>query len=116
MACKDHGLNDKDDIVAALSPVVQAFRSLGVRHYIGGSVASSFHGATRSTLDVDVIAELNADTITSILDLLGNQYYASEPAIQDAVRRKTCFNLSQVRHKDVSTLDRECFVLYFRCN
>ena len=93
MACEEHGLNDKDDIVAALSPVVQAFCSLGVRYYIGGSVASSFHGATRSTLDVDVIAELNDEAITPFLDLLGDPYYASEPAIRDAVRRKSCFNL-----------------------
>ena len=86
-------MNDEDDIVAALSPVVQAFHSLGVRYYIGGSVASSFHGATRSTLDVDVIAELSDEVVASFLDLLGDQYYASESAIQDAVRQTACFNL-----------------------
>lgn len=93
MACGEQGLNDQDDIVAALSPVVQAFRSLNVRHYIGGSVASSFHGATRSTMDVDVVAELNDQAITPFLALLGDDYYASESAIRNAVQQKTCFNL-----------------------
>jgi hypothetical protein len=86
-------LNDTDDIVAALSPVVRAFLSLGVRHYVGGSVASSFHGATRSTLDVDVVAQLNDGEITPFLDLLDDQFYASEPAIRSAVQQKSCFNL-----------------------
>lgn len=86
-------MNDTDDIVAAFSPVVQAFRSLGIRHYIGGSVASSFHGAARSTMDVDVVAELDDESATPFLQQLGRDYYASEPAIRDAISRKACFNL-----------------------
>ncbi len=82
-----------DDVVAAVVPVVTAFRVLGIRHYVGGSVASSFHGATRSTMDVDVVAELYDEAITPFLELLGDAYYSSEPAIRDAVRRKSCFNL-----------------------
>jgi hypothetical protein len=45
-----------------LSPVVDAFDRLGVRYYVGGSVASSTHVAGRSTLDVDVVAELDEDS------------------------------------------------------
>jgi len=86
-------LNGTDDIVAALSPVVRALQSLGIRHYVGGSVASSFHGATRSTMDVDVVAEMNEKAVAPLLQQLGNDFYASEPAIRDAICRKTCFNL-----------------------
>jgi hypothetical protein len=35
------------DLVAALLPVIEALDSLGVRYYVGGSVASSIHGVPR---------------------------------------------------------------------
>jgi hypothetical protein len=41
-------MSDADDLVAALTPVVAAFNRIGVRHYIGGSVASTMHGAIRA--------------------------------------------------------------------
>ena len=50
-------MNDSDDLIDALVPVVKAFQKVGIRHFVGGSIASSFHGATRSTMDVDLIAE-----------------------------------------------------------
>lgn len=82
-----------DDIAAALTPVVAAFESLKVRHYVGGSVASSFHGATRTTMDVDLVCELNAGQITEFLKFFADDFYLSESAVRDAVRRKSCFNL-----------------------
>lgn len=85
--------SDTDDIVAALPPVLRALSSLGVRHYIAGSVASSFHGATRSTMDVDVVSELSDEAAGPFRELLGADYYSSDSAIRDAVRRKSCFNL-----------------------
>ena len=86
-------MNDTDDIVAALAPVLQAFQSLEIRHYVGGSVASSFHGAARSTMDVDVVAAIDDEAVTPFLSRLGSDYYVSEPAVRDAIRRKSCFNL-----------------------
>ena len=39
------------DLIAAVAPVVTAFDVLGIRYYVGGSVASSAHGVARSSLD-----------------------------------------------------------------
>lgn len=86
-------VSDVDDLVLSLRPVAEAMQSLGVRFYVGGSVASSFHGAVRSTMDVDLVCELTEPDIPSLLKKLGDAYYASEPAIRDAIRRKSCFNL-----------------------
>lgn len=86
-------VSDADDLVLALRPVAQALQSLGVRFYVGGSVASSFHGAVRSTMDVDLVCELAEAEVPMLLSRLGDDYYASEPAIRDAIRRKSCFNL-----------------------
>ncbi len=74
LAIRNWQVNEADGIVAALSPVVQAFRFLGIRHYIAGSVASSFHGATRSTMDDDVVAELNDESVSRFLQQLGSDY------------------------------------------
>lgn len=50
----------KPDLLAALEPVIDVFERLGVRYQVGGSVASSVHGMARATMDVDVVAELEA--------------------------------------------------------
>ena len=86
-------MSELDDLVAALAPVVVAFRQLEVRHYVGGSVASSFHGAARSTMDVDLVCEFAADQIEAFVACFDTDYYVSESAIRQAVRRKSCFNL-----------------------
>jgi len=86
-------LSETDDLVDALSPVVAAMRTLEIPHYVGGSVASSFHGATRSTMDVDVVCELTDGQVSSFAALFNRDFYISEPAVRDAVSRKSCFNL-----------------------
>jgi hypothetical protein len=42
------------DIVAAISPVIDALERLSVSYSVVGSVASSAHGIARATLDADV--------------------------------------------------------------
>jgi hypothetical protein len=85
--------SNEDDLVLALGPVVQTLRSLNVPFYVSGSVASSYHGAVRSTMDVDLVCELEGDKVGALLSQLGEDHYASETAIREAIRRKSCFNL-----------------------
>lgn len=86
-------LSDADDLVDALAPVVQVLRKLAVPHFDGGSIASSFHGATRSTMDVDLICELTEDKVDAFVASFAENFYISQSAVQDAVSRKSCFNL-----------------------
>jgi len=60
------------DLVAALRPVLTALGDLGVRHFVGGSIASSAHGVARASLDVDVVAELEAVHVTRFVAALQN--------------------------------------------
>ncbi len=53
----------------------------------------SFHGAARSTVDVDIVAELDATSAAKLVTSLQGAYYASTSAALDAVRRRSCFNL-----------------------
>jgi hypothetical protein len=87
---------DPNSFAAAVGPVVAALERLGVQYYVGGSVASSFHGASRSTLDIDVCAELDdekARRLVEELALVGDDYYFNPATLLDAVQRKSCFNL-----------------------
>ncbi|MHB8969949.1 MAG: hypothetical protein ACYC3X_05020 [Pirellulaceae bacterium] len=86
-------MDELQELVDSLSPVVSALRKLGVRHYVGGSVASSFHGAIRSTMDVDLVCELAEGDVSHFIASIGADYYASETAMRDAVQRRACFNL-----------------------
>ena len=45
---------EQSELVQALTPVVRFFVNQQIDYFIGGSVASSHHGASRSTLDVDL--------------------------------------------------------------
>jgi hypothetical protein len=86
-------VSDTDDLVAALAPVSTAFRRLGVAHYVGGSVASTFHGAIRSTMDVDLVCDLPADKVDEFLTAFHDDFYVSGPAVREAVKRRSCFNV-----------------------
>ncbi len=86
-------MSETDDLVDALAPVIAALQAIGISHYVGGSVASSFHGATRSTMDVDLVCELTEQQISPFITSLNDDFYISESAIRDAVKRKSCFNL-----------------------
>ncbi len=80
-------------LFAALKPVIEAFERLSVSYYLGGSVASSFYGVPRTTLDVDLVADLEAGHAPPLIARLGDKYYASQQAISDAIARKSCFNV-----------------------
>jgi len=86
-------LDDQSELIQALGPVIECFDKYEIDYFIGGSVASSHHGAARSTLDVDLSASLGEENIAQIVSSFSGDYYVSEPAIRDAIRRKSCFNL-----------------------
>ena len=83
----------KPDILAALDPVVKAFEKIGVSYYLGGSVASSAYGIARATLDVDLVADLSAQHVNSLTEMLKSDYYIDKEMILDAIKRHSSFNL-----------------------
>jgi hypothetical protein len=48
-------------ILAAITPVIEALEELGVPYHIGGLVASSIYGILRATIDADLIADLHLE-------------------------------------------------------
>ena len=81
------------DLLAALAPVLRVLDDLGVRHFVGGSIASSAHGVARASVDGDVVAELVPGHVEPFVAALRETYYVPEERIRDAVARKASFNL-----------------------
>ena len=81
------------DLVAALTPVLAVFSDLGVRHFVGGSVASSAYGVARASLDVDVVAELEAAHVHRFVATLKDAYFVDEVRVRAAIDAKRSFNL-----------------------
>ena len=81
------------DVLAALSPVARALKFLGVRYYVGGSLASSVRGLPRSSIDVDGAAELLPPHVGPLVAALGGEFYVSEPRVKEAVEARRSFNV-----------------------
>lgn len=83
----------EDELLEALFEVVAALESLGVDYLIGGSLASSFHGIPRSTLDADLVADLQPEHVHFLVETLRSKFYLDEDRIREAVHRRSSFNL-----------------------
>ncbi|MEK6608539.1 MAG: hypothetical protein AABZ30_12840 [Myxococcota bacterium] len=81
------------DLLAALAPVVTELERLGVAYSVVGSVASSAHGIARASLDADLVADLAARHIDSLVTALQGDYYIERDAVTEAVSRRSMFNV-----------------------
>jgi hypothetical protein len=73
--------------------VTEALERLGVAYAVGGSLASSLHGVMRSTLGVDIVADLRPEQVEPLVDALGSEFYADAGMMRDAIARQSSFNL-----------------------
>ena len=81
------------NVIDAIVPVIEAFDSLGIHYFIGGSIASSAYGIARSTLDVDMVSELKPVHANELTEMLKSKYYIDEEMILDAIKRQSSFNI-----------------------
>jgi hypothetical protein len=73
--------------------VTQTFERLGIRYAVGGSFASSLHGVMRSTLDVDIVADMRLEHIAPLVAALTPEFYADDEMMKDAIEHHSSFNL-----------------------
>ena len=81
-----------DPLEVALS-VTRALEALGVPHTIGGSIASSFAGEPRSTVDIDIVAALDEARVDGLVSALSPEFYVDGDALRRAIRTRTSANL-----------------------
>jgi hypothetical protein len=77
----------------ALAVVLGALEKLEIPYFIGGSLASSVHGAVRATKDVDVVADIHVEQATEFVAALGAGFYADPDMICEAIQLGRPFNL-----------------------
>ena len=67
--------------------------ALHIPYLVGGSIASSFHGIPRATLDADVLAFLDQSHVGDFVSRLKGEFYVDEAMIRDAIDNKGSFNV-----------------------
>lgn len=103
---------DKPYYREALDGVVAAFGAMGVSYLVAGSVASMAYGVMRTTMDVDIVADLRQEHVRPLAAALADAYYADVEMIADAVRERASFNvihLETMFKVDVFVLKRDAY-------
>jgi hypothetical protein len=73
--------------------VTHALEQIGVPYAVGGSLASSVHGIMRSTLDVDIVADMKLEHMQPLIAALSKEFYADDEMMKDAIEQHSSFNL-----------------------
>jgi hypothetical protein len=76
-----------------LREVLGVFTRLDIPYALGGSMASSVHGVSRHTRDADITVEPFPGKEAALAAGFGPDYYVSEAALRDALRRRSSFNI-----------------------
>jgi len=80
------------DPLALAARIAAILDSIGVRYVIGGSVAASVVGEPRSTLDLDLMVELDDVHARLLVASLQDDFYIDEEMVLEAVRAEGTFN------------------------
>ena len=81
------------DFGQALLALVGALDRSAIHYLIGGSVASGIHGIYRTSLDVDLLADIHPGQIARLIQELGGEFYADAGMMRDALASGRSFNL-----------------------
>lgn len=77
----------------ATEPLIRFFEANQIQYHIGGSVASSAHGIPRTTIDVDLVADIKPHHVEKMVQSLQPVYYIDATMILSAINNQTSFNL-----------------------
>lgn len=73
--------------------VAETLTELGVEYALVGSLASSALGVPRATIDADMLVALADEHIMPLIAALEADFYVSEFAARDAIKRRSMFNV-----------------------
>lgn len=73
--------------------VAGTLASHGITYTIGGSIASSFAGEPRSTIDIDFVAAITDAHVVPLVSAFTREFYIEEQALRGAIRRRGAVNL-----------------------
>jgi hypothetical protein len=90
---KGRPMEGNEENLPVVRAVISALVSLGIPYALGGSWASSLLGKMRFTHDADITVEPFPGKEEAFCAAFGEEYYVSVPAVQDANRRRSSFNV-----------------------
>ena len=73
--------------------VTAVLEKLGVRYFIAGSLASTFHGMIRTTQDSDLVAEFSSEDIQPFVIALEKDFFIDQEMIINAVINYSSFTI-----------------------
>jgi hypothetical protein len=79
--------------VDVLRRVISALDKFGIAYALGGSMASSIYGVMRTTQDADLMVEPFPGREQALASCFDDRHFVSVAAIQEAIRRRTSFNI-----------------------
>jgi hypothetical protein len=82
-----------NDLGQALRRVIEALDRAAIPYLIAGSIASGIHGVYRTSLDVDLVADLHPQQSAGLAKQLSGEFYADADMMRDALRAGRSFNL-----------------------
>lgn len=81
------------EAVRVLLLVTNTFENLHIPYLVGGSMASALYGVARSTLDADIVADIQLEQVGKLVSGLGADFYADDEMIRSAIKHRNSFNL-----------------------
>lgn len=82
-----------NDLLGVALAVAGALEACGVPYSVEGSLASSFGGEPRASIDIDILVAMTAATIDPFLHALGHEFYADAAALARAVTSRSSTNV-----------------------
>lgn len=73
--------------------VVDVFKRLQIPYFVGGSMASAFHGVARATMDVDIVAAIGYEHVDPLVEAMRDDFYIDAAMMRSAIHRQSSFNL-----------------------
>ncbi|MEG4225442.1 hypothetical protein QUA35_05515 [Microcoleus sp. N9_B2] len=84
---KDWGELVIADPIELAQKIASILLPLNIPYVVGGSVASSLLGENRSTQDLDLVIDLEAQTAQRLIDAMSGEFYISESAVNEAIAK-----------------------------
>lgn len=76
--------------------IVESLERLALPYMVAGRFAAIFYGEPRLTVDIDIVVDINTTHIEPLLIAFPfPDYYVSEEAMRDSIRRRFLFNIIQ---------------------
>lgn len=79
--------------IAILLRVVDILEDMNILYLVTGSIASSVLGEPRSTVDVDIVADIRPEHVERLVEAMLGEFYIDNEAVREAIARDASFNV-----------------------